>query len=279
MPVRCARWPARASISAATRRAAPPASTPSRTRITVATAVSSAPRAAAPSACARGASAVASRGAAPDILVLSAATRGRLALLRDLMTAGGRRLLQDRHAGRLRLGLLGALLPLQAPGDRALARLAHEGQEVRTVEKDSRILFGGGSSTSRSRRTSTSSRARTSSTAWYDLYFRGSPARRELQGDALRALGAASPRSSSSRTTRSSTRRDLDDARRGRDGALLPARRRRRHHPQHARPDNASYNATFTYPEGGAIQYVHALLAASAGAHRAAASASWRSIS
>lgn len=25
------------------------------------------------------------------------------------------------------------------------------------------------------------------------------------------------------------------------------------------RPDNASYNATFTYPEGGAIQYVHAL--------------------
>lgn len=25
-------------------------------------------------------------------------------------------------------------------------------------------------------------------------------------------------------------------------------------------PDNASYNATFTYPEGGAIQYVHALL-------------------
>jgi protoporphyrinogen oxidase len=26
------------------------------------------------------------------------------------------------------------------------------------------------------------------------------------------------------------------------------------------RPDNASYNATFTYPEGGAIQYVHALL-------------------
>jgi protoporphyrinogen oxidase len=27
------------------------------------------------------------------------------------------------------------------------------------------------------------------------------------------------------------------------------------------RPDNASYNATFTYPEGGAIQYVHALAA------------------
>lgn len=27
------------------------------------------------------------------------------------------------------------------------------------------------------------------------------------------------------------------------------------------RPDNRSYNATFTYPEGGAIQYVHALLA------------------
>lgn len=26
-------------------------------------------------------------------------------------------------------------------------------------------------------------------------------------------------------------------------------------------PDNASYNATFTYPEGGAIQYVHALAA------------------
>ncbi len=26
------------------------------------------------------------------------------------------------------------------------------------------------------------------------------------------------------------------------------------------RPDNASYNATFTYPEGGAIQYVHALM-------------------
>ncbi len=25
-------------------------------------------------------------------------------------------------------------------------------------------------------------------------------------------------------------------------------------------PDNASYNATFTYPEGGAIQYIHALL-------------------
>ncbi len=25
-------------------------------------------------------------------------------------------------------------------------------------------------------------------------------------------------------------------------------------------PDNASYNATFTYPEGGAIQYVHALM-------------------
>jgi hypothetical protein len=25
------------------------------------------------------------------------------------------------------------------------------------------------------------------------------------------------------------------------------------------RPDNASYNATFTYPEGGAIQYVNAL--------------------
>jgi protoporphyrinogen oxidase len=27
-------------------------------------------------------------------------------------------------------------------------------------------------------------------------------------------------------------------------------------------PDNASYNATFTYPEGGAIQYVHALASA-----------------
>src|SRR5690606_28010373 len=26
------------------------------------------------------------------------------------------------------------------------------------------------------------------------------------------------------------------------------------------RPDNASYNATFTYPRGGAIQYIHALL-------------------
>jgi protoporphyrinogen oxidase len=28
------------------------------------------------------------------------------------------------------------------------------------------------------------------------------------------------------------------------------------------RPDNASYNSTFTYPEGGAVQYIHALLTA-----------------
>ena len=38
-----------------------------------------------------------------------------------------RRLLQDGHAGRLRLGLLGPLLPLQAPDDRGLAARAHAG--------------------------------------------------------------------------------------------------------------------------------------------------------
>jgi protoporphyrinogen oxidase len=51
-------------------------------------------------------------------------------------------------------------------------------------------------------------------------------------------------------------------------GRFFPHADLDRHRPQHAGADNASYNATFTYPAGGAIEYVNALASACARAVR-----------
>ncbi len=125
----------------------------------------------------------------------------------------------------------------------------------------------------------------------YDLYFapqqrgarlspRPSSGRATSRRCSTRASVARSPRSSSSRTTRSSTpatSRTLDKDAMGRffpHADLTDIIRNMRE------PDNASYNATFTYPEGGAIEYVKALASEVPGvADRAGRAAGARSTS
>ena len=67
----------------------------------------------------------ASLGRGADVVVLEA-------------RRGDRRLLQDGEEGRLRLGLLGPLLPLQAPRDRGLAPRAHAGAAISARSRRSR---------------------------------------------------------------------------------------------------------------------------------------------
>ena len=136
------------------------------------------------------------------------------------------RLLQDHRAGRLRLGLLGPLLPLQAPRDRGLAARAHAGARGPHVEKRSFIATAAWISTFRSRRTSTSSAETTSSTACTTSTSRDAgqqPAARraQLQGDALRALRPRHRREVPDPLQREALRLRSRHARPGRDGALL----------------------------------------------------------
>ena len=177
-------------------------------------------------------------GAGVTGLAAAAFSRGRR-LPRARGRPGDRRLLQDGQAGRVRLGLLRTLLPLQAPRDRGLAARAHaRPADPHRRQTRSFIAYRGGSSTSPSRRTSTSSRRTSSSTACTTSTSPAPPPGRGAQADSFAEMlyarfGALDRREVPGPLQREALRLRPRHARQGRDGALLPPRRPGRHHPQH----------------------------------------------
>ena len=137
------------------------------------------------------------------------------------------------------------------------------GPVVRTIRERASSTTRARSSTSPSRRTSTSSPRTSSSTACTTSTSRAPRSRarprRASRRCSTRASAAASPRSSSSPTTRSSTPAISPRWTGTRWGASSPTPISTDIVRNMKAPDNASYNATFTYPEGGAIEYVKAL--------------------
>ncbi len=154
------------------------------------------------------------------------------------------------------------------------------GQRIRVVEKKSFIaLRRHAASTSPSRRTSTSCPRTTSSSACYDLYFaRSSDVKRERaapEGNFKEMLYARFGKGICDRFLVPYNEKlyacDLATLDKDAMGRFFPHADLTDIVSQHEEsPNNASYNATFTYPEGGAIEYVKALASARAQGRRRA---------
>ena len=185
----------------------------------------------------------------PRVRELVARAPARRARRRARSGRRDRRLLQDRRAGRLRLGLLGPLLPLQASRDRGVAARAHAGR--RTSAPSSKQSFdplrgprdrlpvpeehppaaAGRVHRVPRRRCTSAPRAG------------DAPPRSRSARCSTRARRAASPRSSCIPYNEKLYATRPRHARQGRDGPVLPARRPRRHH-RNMRP--GAHNATAT---------------------------------
>ena len=161
------------------------------------------------------------------------------------------------------------------------------GQDIRTVEKKSFIAYTGDTIDFPFQKNIHQLPQEEFIDCLHDLYFarapraprRGAPptprATTTSRRCSTRASAGRSPRSSSSRTTRSSTRCDLGTLDKDAMGRFFPHADLTDIVRNMKVADNATYNATFTYPEGGAIEYVKALASAvRPGAHRARASRS-----
>ena len=173
-----------------------------------------------------------------------------------------RRLLPHRRARRLRVGLLGALLSLQAPRDRAWLRDRMPGEDVRTVERVAKIRYAGRDIDFPFQKHIHQLPLDEFLECLTELYFRPQAARR-----------ARSARCCTQRLGKGITDKflrpyneklyatDLDTLDVDAMGRFFP-------HADIAdiianmRPGARAhgYNATFTYPAGGAIHYIHALL-------------------